>query len=162
MNKIEQFDESLLISNPFSYGTYIPVTEIVSNMDFKIDPEDGIVYNKTFYLENIKSTKIYHCDSCKDIIYNLSGAAQRLYLYIIYNIKEGKDYIQINQEHFQKKNNVKSLNTYKVALKELLRYAFIASTEFKSVFWINPNLFFSGNRLKKFPGSIKEIGRAHV
>lgn len=159
MTKLEQIDESHLKVNPFSYTFKVPVNEIIKSDEFeKVEDEEfseGLILNKTYYAERMQSTKIYYCVDCKEGIYNLSDKAQRMYLYILYNLKRGKDWIQINREYYMSKNNVKSINTFNGALKELVSEGFIATTAYKSVFWINPNLFFSGNRLAKFPNAIE-------
>ncbi len=155
MNKLEQFDEKVLITNPFTYTLSLAVTEVISNINYKKDPEDGLIVNASFYQEKVSSTRIYHCEDCKAFVYNLSDKAQRLYLFILYNIKTGKDYIQINDESYMAKNSIKSINTFRGARDELIRYNFILPTVYKSVFWINPNMFFNGNRLKKYPKNIE-------
>jgi hypothetical protein len=52
------------------------------------------------------------------------------------------------------KCNIKDKRTYNDAVKELIRYNFIASTGFDNVFWINPNLIFSGSRINKYPDNV--------
>ena len=157
MTKLPVFDESKLLVNPYQYTLELPVTQIVSGIKFKKDASDGVIVNDTFVIEKIPSIKLYKCTSCKSFIYGLSDRAQRLYLYIVYNLEANKDYIQINEENYMNKNGIKSVNTLKEAQKELLRYSFISPTEFKSVYLINPNLFFNGNRLKKYARNIKII-----
>lgn len=161
MNKIEQIDEDLLKVNPFSFSLKIPVTEIMKSGEFKkVEDEElseGVILNATYYVERTQSTKIYHCENCKQMIYDLSPKAQRMYLYVLYNLKRGKDWIQINKENYMTKNNITAKNTVNDAIKELTRFGFIAPTvEYKSAYWINPTLFFSGNRLNKFPSN-KEV-----
>ncbi len=46
---------------------------------------------------------------------------------------------------------IKSENTYKAGIDELVRYGFVVNTVLKSVYWINPAVFFCGNRLNKYP-----------
>ena len=155
MTKLEEFDEKNLIKNPFEFTLQIPVTELISNIEYIKDMEEGIIVPKGIVLERTKSIKLYYCEDCKDFVANLSDKAQRLYLHILYNLLHGKDWIQINSEYYMKKNGISSINTFKNAIKELMRYSFISPTEYKTVFWINPNLFFAGNRLKKYPNNIK-------
>lgn len=157
MTKLETFDESRLIKNPFEYTLSIPVTEVICANELEKDPTDGIYINKRLYFEKTPSIKLYYCDDCRTFVYNLSDKAQRLYLYILYNLKSNKDYIQINKEHYMNKQGIKSLNTYKEAEKELIRYNFILNTEYKTVFWINPNMFFAGNRVKKYAKNINVV-----
>jgi len=154
MNKLEVYDEKNLIKNPFEYSLQIPVTSMYSSNSLTKNMEDGVVVHKEILLEQTQSVKIYYCSDCKQYVANLSDKAQRLYLHILYTLKPNKDYIQINSEYYMKSNNIKSINTFKEALKELIRYNFIAPTEYKTVFWINPYLYFAGNRLTKYPNNI--------
>ena len=157
MTKKEEFKEEELGINPFIYTLVIPVTKVVSNVDFTFDGEEGIMHNKSFYVERTKKVSLYKCESCMDNIIGLSDKALRLYTWVLLHLIPGKDYIQLNQEYYMRKNNVKSINTYKSAITELSRYAFISQVPgYKSIYWINPNIYFSGNRLNKFPNNIEE------
>lgn len=157
MKQLEQFDEKNLVTNPFSYTLTLPVTEVISNINYTKDPEDGIITNSSFYQERFPSTRIYQTADFYEVVASLSPRAHSLLLYIIYKLLPGKDYIQINTEFYMSKNGISSINTYKEAKKELIRYSFIAPTEYKTVFWINPNMFFNGNRLKKYKDKIRVI-----
>lgn len=156
MKPLEKFDPNNLITNPFTFTLRIPVTKVISNIDYTIDVEDGVFHNKAFYVDKTKKVTLYHCAYCKDNTIGLSDKALRLYTWIIMSIEPGMDYIQINQDYYMRKAGVKSINTYKDAVKELVRYSYIQATEYKTVFWINPNIFFSGNRLNKYPDNIVE------
>lgn len=153
MNKLEQFDETILKTNPFTFTLSLPVTKIISNVSYSRSPEDGMILNSVFYQEQIESTRVYHCKAKEDV-YKLSDKAIRLYMYILYNLKSGKDFIQINEEYYMKKNGIKSINTFKAAKMDLIQNNFILPTIYKTVFWTNPNMFFNGNRLKKYPHNL--------
>jgi hypothetical protein len=53
-------------------------------------------------------------------------------------------------------NKISSLNTYKDAIKELIKYGFVNSTTVQDVYWINPEFFFKGDRLKKYSSNVKK------
>lgn len=157
--KLEVYDESKLVNNPFTYSLVIPTTKIVSDK-FKYLPadvygQDGVFMKDTFHIEKTQSARIYYCPGCKAMVYNLSDRAQRLYLYILYNLIRKKDYIQINKEDYMNKNGVKSNTTYLAALEELIRYGFIGNTMYKTVYWTNPFLFSSSDRISKYPDNIE-------
>jgi hypothetical protein len=149
MRKLEVIDESRLVNNPYVYTLQIPVTEVTLKDRYK-EGAHNIVVNDKLYIEKLPSTKIFLSKESKEIVYNLSDKAQRMYLYVLYNLNSNKDWIQINKEMYMAKNEIKSVNTYKDSISELIRYGFLTTTEYKTVFWINPHLFFSGNRIKKF------------
>ena len=51
-------------------------------------------------------------------------------------------------------NNIKNVKTYRAALHELKRYEYIDFTQFTDVFYINPKVFFVGNRTINFPKNV--------
>lgn len=160
MNKTEKFNEKELGINPFTVALRIPVTKVISNVEFVQDISDGIFHNKAFFLEKVKKTSIYHCESCRDNTIGLTDKALRLYMWILMSIEPNKDYIQINQEYYMKKSGTKSINTFKAAITELSRYLYISAVPgFKSIYWINPMFYYSGNRLNKYPSNIEETGQ---
>jgi hypothetical protein len=50
-----------------------------------------------------------------------------------------------------------AIGEYKKALEELVRYALLAQTVIQGVYWFNPDFFFRGDRLKKYPKNIKLV-----
>ena len=158
MNKQKKFDETTLAINPFTINFQIPVTKVISDITYELSNEDddgdGVLLNKAFYVEKVKKTSIYHTESMKDNTVGLSGGALRLFTWIYLSIKPNKDYININKKLYMTKANIKSVNTYKKAVEDLIRYSYITGTQYPNVYFINPNMFFSGNRLKKFPQCI--------
>jgi len=158
--KLEQYDESKLVNNPFTYSLTIPATLMTSDT-FKLLPpelqgEEGVFVKSTFYVEQTQSVRMYYCTGCKSMVYNLSDKAQRLYIYILYNLERKKDFVQINRDDYMTKNNVKSNTTYLAAVEELIRYGFIGNTMYKTVYWTNPFLFSSSDRLAKYPDKIEQ------
>lgn len=154
MKKLETVDPSKMLRNPFSVGLKIEVSKITDTKRYRPDAE-GIMYPVDYLIEKERMTKIYHFAGAKDMVYNLSPSAKCLYLFVLYNIEVGEDYIRLNTERYMQKNRVKSINTYKKAVKELIRYCFLSqSADYKEVYWINPMLFFSGSRVNKYPESV--------
>ena len=60
-------------------------------------------------------------------------------------------------QRFMEENHIKSVNTYKTGLEELIRYNLLCPTSEakKGYYWINPRLFFCGNRPNKYPNNIE-------
>ncbi len=157
--KLEEFDELKLTNNPFTNSLLIPVTKTYSPNQYTFHPEPdaeklGIYLPTGFYMDKVQSSRVYYSAGAKEIVYGLSDKAQRLYLYILYNMQKGKPYIQINKDNYMTKNNVKSRITYAGALKELIRYGFIAGTMYRTVYWVNPMMFTSSNRLRMYPNNL--------
>ena len=161
--KLEEFDEKTLPPNPFVYSLEIPVTKMYSKDKFvflpaEIEGETGTFIQSAFYTERTQSARLYYCTGCIDRVYNLSDKALRMFMYILYHLKRGKDYIQINKDDYMRKNNIKSRTTVLSAIEELLRYSFISSTKYNTVFYTNPWLFSSGDRVSKYPDKLIEQG----
>lgn len=158
--KLEQYDETKLINNPFTYSLVIPATKMLSD-SFKLLPaemegEQGTLIRNSFLIEKTQSVRMYYCSGCKAMVYNLSDKAQRLYIYILYNLERKKDFVQINRDDYMSKNNVKSNTTYLAAIEELIRYGFIGNTIYKTVYWTNPFLFSSSDRIAMYPERVEE------
>ncbi len=154
MKKLQDIDESKMILNPFANNLFIEATKLTDIGKFIIDT-NGDRQPVTSLVEKRQNVKLFYCTGCKDIVYNLSPGAKSLYLFVLYNLESGQDWIQLNSQWYMTKNNVKSINTFKEAAKELCRYLFLSlSVDYKDVYWINPMMFFSGNRITKYPDKV--------
>jgi len=156
MRKIPPIDETQFKDNPYTYELTIPVTKLISDIEYA-ENVDGILVNKAFYLEQTKKVELYIHESSGANVAALSDRAQRLFLHLLYTMKKNKDYVYINRQYYMKRNNVKSQTTFNAAVKELHRYQFIQPTHEKGWFWINPHRFFPGNRVNKYPDKIKVV-----
>lgn len=156
MKKLQDIDESKMVINPFSYTLQVEATKLIDSRTVVSTPGYGYVTIETETLIEHKSyTKLFYCSGCKDIIYNLSSQGKSLYLFVLYNLTAGRDWMQLNSQWYMTKNNIKSINTFKDAVKELCRYAFLSqSADYNDVYWINPSLFFHGSRIKKYPSNV--------
>lgn len=134
--------------NPFLNSLQIPVRKIIDTKSYKLD--EGVLINNQIKLEYTPFTKVFNTSEHRIIVNNLSDKSQRLYLWIIYEIEAGKDYLWVNIDRYMEEQNIKSINTVKNALQELVRYGILNMTVVKNVYWINPDFFFNGNRISKF------------
>lgn len=147
MTRLEKYDESLLIKNPLAKELRIPIS-YARGKGYTI--EKGQSLPNTFPVERTIHVRLFYTPGTGVAIAKLSDAAQRLFLYIVTHLEPNKDFVQINHENFMSQNGVKSINTFKKAKKELIRELFIVPSEYKTVFWINPDIFFPGNRIRKY------------
>lgn len=156
MKKLIVVDESRMKVNPFTASLKIPVSKIVDGKQWRSDL-DGVMHPVEYLWEREQSTKIYYSKDCRKLVYNLSPAGKSLYLFVLYNLETNQDHIVLNKDNYMKKNDIKSINTYKKAVSELWDNGFItpSSAYPKDVFWINPNLFFNGNRISKYPDNLE-------
>lgn len=150
--KKPKFDIKKLGVNPCTVSLVIPVNEI----EFKdqYTKEDGMLTNTTVEVEATPFAKLYVTAERRKLVSSLSTSAKELYLWIMYEVDASEDALWINRDRFMEENNT-SLNTYKKAIEELIRYAFVAYTVVKDVYWINPDFFFRGDRIKKYPKNIQ-------
>lgn len=160
--KLEEFDRLKLVNNPFAYSMEIPVIKVYSDKLFEKIPVPDLATGETehvylpsgYYAEQQQSVKIYYCTKCKNLIASMSDKAQRLYLHVLYHLEKKVDYFQLNKEDYMRKNNIKSNTTFLAAVEELVTFGVIGLTGYKSVFWVNPILFFPGDRVSRYPEQI--------
>ncbi len=113
---------------------------------------------KSIELEQEKYTKVFNHDKDKrKAVAALSGSASKLLLWIMAELDSSNDWIWINVQRYMKENYIEDIRTYKAAVSELIRYIFITevnSVKYKDTYWINPRLFFCGDRLAKYPNNL--------
>lgn len=139
--------------NPCTSSLIIPVNSLELSRQYKKDGD--VLINAVVEVESTPYTKLYVTAERRKIIANLSASAKELYLWLLYEIDAGEDALWINKYRFMEENNT-SLNTFKKSIEELIRYALIAYTVVKEVYWINPDFFFRGDRVAKYPKCIQK------
>lgn len=154
MNKKEVIDEGTLVKNPFTYSLVIPASKLFLSETFRED-RDGVFVQQSFVHDRVSSTRVFHSQDVEASLALLSPTAMKLYIFIAYRMKVNQDWIQLNKELFMVKFGVKSEKSVNNAIKELLRYCFITSSHYGSVYWINPSILFCGDRLKKYPNNVE-------
>ncbi len=152
--KLPEIDEAKLGTNPFINELVIEATKIQETGKF-VQSEEGIMVPAHQLVERQKYTKLYHYSGARDRVLNLSAGAMRMFLYIAYTMDGTKDWIRITPDTYNKKTEKGSLNTYKRAVEELIRYAYLTPTIYKYTYWINPSQLFTGNRINKYNDKVK-------
>lgn len=79
-------------------------------------------------------------------IFDLSRVAQKVFGYMLTKVGYS-DQIIFNTEECQKHTGYKSRPPIFVGIGELLKEEFIAKTKNQFVYWINPKVFYKGDRL---------------
>ena len=142
-----------LTNNPMVESDFeVNIVKKVMRGVFKVDGGDRLPV--VMDVESDNSVKIYTKSEYRLSVACLGNSAQKLYLHILYELEYGEDFIEVNYFRFMKENNIESVNTYKTAIRQLCRYLFVCPTLVKGVYWINPKLFFAGNRVKKYPKNV--------
>lgn len=138
--------------NPFSVSLVIPCVKYTEKNKRKFD--EGIVLPSDVVYDKSEKTNVYTSMNHRLLIAGLTSPAQRLFLWLMQEIKPGKDYVIVNVERYMTENSIKSINTYSTGRKELQVNGVICSATVPTVFWINPAIFFNGSRIKAFPNNI--------
>lgn len=149
------FKEENLGINPFIQTLVIPIVSKLLEGQYRID-SDGIKVPVELEMEYTPYCKLYSTSGHRKIISNLTSNSSKLLLWIMYDIKHGKDYLWINKHRFMEENKV-SINTFKKSLLELQRYAIIVPSPVKEVYWINPEYFFKGSRVNKYAEKVDMV-----
>ena len=74
-------------------------------------------------------------------------------MWILLDLKPAKHFININKDRFMEETGCARSSYYK-SIKELHKSAMIVPTTEKNAYWINPEFFFKGNRIKKYPDKL--------
>lgn len=156
MNKYSKpvFNESDLGVNPFTTNLLVRVNKrVFKNVYKKVNGEEQ---PNSADIEYDKFCKIYVDKNRRIIMNSLSPRGKELLVWLMFQIPSGKDFIWINREMYMDELGVSSENTFMNAVKDLVSYGFITKTVFgKDVYWINPNLFFKGDRVKKYADKLE-------
>ena len=103
---------------------------------------------ETIDVDVLSYTKVYH-NSLKSVA-DFSIPALKLWCFILQTIKPTKYAFEINFKDAQEFSGYKSLpNIYK-GIIELLDRGFIAKSVGRNMFFLNPNYYFNGDRLKNY------------
>lgn len=138
--------------NPFTETLVIPITR--RNIYGNYKRSEGGLIPAEFDYDATSHAKLF-CDSDRRYLNNsLTLRAKELLLWVMFQVNNAQDYIWINKTMYMEENNITSINTYKEALADLVKKKYLSITLIKDVYWINPNYFFKGNRLAKYPNNI--------
>lgn len=147
------FEEDDLGSNPFVNTDFkVLVRSITDGSKYQMD--DEVLVPSVVDLEKDDYVKLYIKPEYRKLVGMLSNSSRSLLLWCIYEVDSAKDYLWINKRRYMEEHSVKSVNTFKSAVKELVRLNIIAPTVQRNVFWINPRLFFHGSRINKYPKNV--------
>ena len=84
-----------------------------------------------------------------EVLIGLSPASMKIVLYMICNMRPLSDFIVLSVPDLMVALDIKSHVTIKNSIMELLDTGIIAQQLGSNImFWINPNIFFNGNRVK--------------
>ena len=150
MKKYESY-----LNSPFKVEG-IESRQYIQKVDEKlwVDPETSEMYsvkrvpkNREQLNDSMAYTKIF-VDK-RDLLMKLSGTGLRVLVYGICTIRPLAQTVILNIPDIQVEANIASPNTIRTAISELIELGIIAQKVGSNIeFWVNPNVFFNGNRLR--------------
>ena len=155
-----EIDKALIGINPFIVNELIKVRSFKKKQEMNLSSYDknqtlNASIEEKVLIEYETNTKLFHDTEYRNIILKLNGNALKLFLFISYEVKTNEDYLWINSSLFMKTTTL-SKKDFTKAVDDLIRYGIITYTKYPEVYFINPLIFFSGDRLKKYPDNLKE------
>jgi hypothetical protein len=119
-----------------------------------VDPETSEMYsvkrvpkNKEQLNDSMSYTKLFVEGRSK--IMKLSGTGLRVLVYGMCVIRPLSQTVVLNIPDIQVEANLASSNTIRTAICELIEAGILAQKLGSNIeFWVNPNVFFNGNRLR--------------
>lgn len=141
--------------NPFINALVIDyIAYVVPNP--KSDPDPTHVYG--YMVDVMEHTRVYTSKAHRELIFKLSDNAQKLYLFIFYSLNYNYQYVLLPFDKvakgYKRDNDKRSLSkrTWHETICELVSANVIDLKEKETQsYWINPILFFAGDRLEMFP-----------
>jgi len=148
-SKCQNFDGFHL--NPFVNKDFtIEISVLTDNKTFI--SKNGILEPKEYEFERQLSTKVYRSAVIRDDLMKLKANAHRMWIWIQQTIEPAKAEFKLNKKTYKLSNpKNSSTNTIKQALQELQDNKFIAVSDRKDIYFVNPVYLFSGNRTKAHP-----------
>ena len=140
--------------NPFLNDLNIPLVpksnmylskdkNIINLKTGEID-EDVLLTGKRKYVDGEQFVKIFVNEM--KALFELSNSAQKIFYYMLSQIKYN-DLLILDFQECLRNTGYKSKNPVFKALAELMKHEFIAKTPNQFVYWINPKVFYKGDRL---------------
>ncbi len=142
--------------NPFLQKLMVPVKSknqavATSKNDIIINTITGEHKEEALFLASKKNVdaeefvKIFQ--GSMGAIFGLSKAAQRVFNYVFSTIRPSQDTLLFRVDDCKQTTGYNSIQTIYSGLAELLDNEFIAKSDITNVFYINPQIFYKGDRL---------------
>lgn len=149
LKKLKEYD-----TNPFIKNLNVPITPkmqsfvskdkaIINTTTGEID-DDVLLTGKRKFVDGEDFVKIFVKEM--ETIFDLSKSSQKVFTYMLSKIKYDDHFI-FNMKECLEKTGYKSRTPIFNSLLELIQKKFIAKTQNQFVYWINPKLFYKGDRL---------------
>jgi len=144
-----KYSMNVLNANPFTQSLIIDARRIFTEED---ERSRGVLIEATTF------TKVFHNFSLRDNpILKLEPRALAVFVYLQYCVKESEHWVIFNRKEHIATTGMSDV-TFNLAIDELIGARILNVTKYKFVYYINPQMFFAGNRIKRFPQNVNEVG----
>ena len=148
------FSISDLGLNPFLNSLEIVVNKFSPDNQYTYDKTSGVTVRSEIDFDRQQSTRLYISRVFRLNAMKLNYSELRLFIWISYEMEQNKDYLWINVKRFLEESGM-VLNTYKSSVIGLCKKGYIYEVaDIKDVYWVNPSVFFNGNRVRQFPDNV--------
>jgi hypothetical protein len=142
--------------NPFLQSLFVPVksksqavatskNDVIINTITGEHKDDALFLASKKHVDSEEFVKLFQGSMAA--IFGLSKAAQRIFSYIFSITKPSQDTLLFRIEDCKEATKYNSIQTIYIGLAELLDNEFIAKSDITNVFFINPQIFYKGDRL---------------
>lgn len=142
--KSNPFLESLRIPLAPKSNMFVKRDEAIINLSSGTIQEDVLLTGKRKYVDGEHFVKIFVKEM--EIIFDLTRPAQKIFTYMLSKV-EYDDKLHFDIRDCKTSLRYKSESQVFIGIKELMLNGFIAKTSWTNVYWINPKLFYKGDRL---------------
>ena len=125
-------------------GMYVSKDKNIINIKTGEIDDDVLLTGKRRYVDGEQFVKIFVKEM--ELIFDLSKASQKVFAYMLSKARYD-DLLMLNINECMEKIGYKSKGPVFKSLAELIHKEFIAKTRNQFVYWINPKLFYKGDRL---------------
>ena len=118
--------------------------------DLMIDKETGDVQAHSVFAKRVKIDKAQFAKIYLGSLaawFDLSKTGIRMFTYIVQMLKPNSDTFMLNYKKCMEQTGYKSKKSITSGLKELIENKFIARGENQYIYFINPTIFFNGDRI---------------
>ncbi len=142
--KSNPFLESLRVPLAPKSNMFVKRDEAIINLSSGNIQEDVLLTGKRKYVDGEHFVKIFVKEM--EAIFDLTLPAQKIFTYMLSKV-EYDDKLHFDIKDCKVSLKYKSESQIFIGIKELMLNRFIAKTSWTNVYWINPKIFYKGDRL---------------
>lgn len=151
MEKVTMKSVPYHTENPFMKSVIIEMdsnTQITAAGDSsgqRINKNDAIIWKNKLIKDKRKFIKLYH-NGIKEF-FGLGRSEMDLIKYIMHRIRKNQDKVAFTYRLIKEDTDIATDRTVSKALVGLINKGIIARAEADGIYYINPNIFFNGDRV---------------